>query len=130
MERERHIFRTSAYRFVKDGKEHLIFWTIDPSYWHPDKSYIREHDLYPGGSMSRPVTEELPHREAIKRIAEIEKEAAEHLLPAGLDFLHHPFIGATCRDASPWREHPAHLEEKEDALQRLRTRRPPGFGLK
>lgn len=130
MDKERKIFRTAAYRFNKDGQEHVIFWTIDPSYWNPDKSYIREHDLYPGGSLSRPVTEELSHRDAVKHIAELEKEAGEHLLPADKSFLVHPFTGASCRDARPWREHPAHGEEKEDALGRLRAKKPPGFGLK
>jgi hypothetical protein len=130
MEEERKVYRTAGYRVDCNGKEHVFFWSIDPSFFEPGKAYIRHHDLHKG-STSTPITEHIPIIDAVKKIAEIEAGARKIYPLADESYKSHPYIGDRYRDAPHWTEHPALLaHSRQEKLKLLKARKPPGFGLK
>jgi hypothetical protein len=124
----RKIFRTAAYKVKKEGKDHVMFWSIDPSYWQPSLSYVREHDLYEKGSTSLLVTGDIPPIEALRKIEELERDAKAKYAPADETYKRHQWLGDNYRDAGPWTEHPAlQAHRTEETLKRLRAQKPSGF---
>lgn len=127
----RKIWRTDAYRVKRDGEDHVVFWVILQSGLDPEKSFVTEHDLYKGGATSRPIADQMPHADAVRRIAEIERQADAQYPRIGEEALRHPSVNWQREEMAPWREHPLYQQGvKDEVLQRLRAKKPPGFGLK
>jgi hypothetical protein len=127
----RKTFCTHAYRVKKEDGEHILFWAIITSGLDPEKAFVTEHDLYGGHASSRPIADQMPHSEAFKRIVEIERDAAAKYPLAGEEAFDHPSVKWCRPDMAPWQEHPMYQKEiKDEALRRLRAKKPPGFGLK
>ena len=125
------IWRTDAYRAMKDGQEHVLFWVILQSGLDPEKSFVTEHDLYKGRATSKPVADQMPHADAVRRIAEIERQAEAQYPRAGDGAFRHPSVNWQREEMSPWREHPLYQQGiRDEVFQRLRAKKPPGFGLK
>ncbi len=127
----RKTFCTNAYRVIKDGREHILFWAIITSGLDPEKAFVTEHDLFAGTCSSHPVADQMPHADAFRRIVEIEREAAAKYPVAGDEAFKNPSVNWQREDMAPWQEHPMYQKEiKDEAMRRLRAKKPPGFGLK
>jgi hypothetical protein len=124
-------WRTAPYRVEEDGHEHVMFWVMHPSGLDPEKSFVTQYDLYKGGSTSKPVGEHLPHDYAFRLIAELDQQAAEKFPRADDKAFTHSSVNWQTENMAPWQEHPAHRQSlMDDALRRLKAKKPPGFGLK
>ncbi|MEZ0260004.1 MAG: hypothetical protein ACAH80_03290 [Alphaproteobacteria bacterium] len=127
---DRKIYRSLAFTVMKDGVEHVVFWTVDPCYFSAGKAYVRENDMDPKYSVSKVVSEELPELEALRKIQQFEDEAAAKYPLATPGYENHRWMTETCRNAPPWREHPA--IEKDQTRQKLDAlkAKKPSFKLK
>jgi hypothetical protein len=127
----RKIWRTPAYRVEREGQAHVLFWVILRSGLDPEKSFVTEHDLYQGGSTSKPVAEQMSHADALRRIAKIEREAEVKYPRVSDEAFKHPSVNWQREEMAPWREHPLYQQGmKDEVFQRLRAKKPPGFGPK
>lgn len=117
-------YRTNAY-YKGDG-DALRFWTIDPVHDKPDTYYIREHEAGKSHRYSLRISAEMTEREALHKIAEIEKGAEQQHRPADTkdaDILRR--MGDDYTDALPWREHPVHITEaRQEELNRRKGHKP------
>ncbi|TAL27265.1 MAG: hypothetical protein EPN97_17970 [Alphaproteobacteria bacterium] len=124
-------WRTAAYRVETNGQEHVMFWVMHQSGLDPEKSFVTEYDLYKGGSTSKPVADHMSHDYAFRLVAELDRQAAEKFPCAGDEAFSHPSVNWHREDMAPWQENPAYQQGiKDEALRRLKARKPPGFGLK
>lgn len=127
---DRKIYRSEAFTVMQDGVEHIVFWTVDPCYFAAGKAYVRKNDMDPRFSVSGVVTGELPELEALKIIQQLEEEAAAKYPKAAAGYENHRWMTETCRNAPPWREHPAlEKEQTRQKLEILKAKRPD-FKLK
>jgi hypothetical protein len=127
---DRKIYRSEAFTVMKDGVEHLVFWTVDPCYFAAGKAYVRKNDMDPNFSVSCVVSDELPELEALKIIQQLEEEAAAKYPKAASGYEKHRWMTESSRNAPPWREHPA--IEQDLTRQRIETlkSKKPNFRLK
>lgn len=127
---DRKIYRSAAFTVMKDGVEHTVFWTVDPCYFTAGKAYVRENDMDPKYSTSKVVSEELPELDALKKIQQFEDEAFARYAPAPAGYENHRWMTESCRNAPPWREHPAIEKDKtQQKLDALKSKKP-NFRLK
>lgn len=125
------IFRTDAYVVMKDGKETVKFWSLDPVFNEIGKFAIRTHELYEKGSYSALESRSMPLAEALGAIEEIERGAARQYPRAPASYKDHRWIGSNYRDARHISEHPLRAGEKrEEAMKRLRAAKPKNLKLK
>lgn len=128
MSETRKTYRTNAYRVPKDGQEHIIFWNLTPSGLDPTKYWVTEFDVHGIVVASKPIAGQMPEQEALCRIAELEREAEAKYPLADDHYLQkHPHVGERTWEAASWRQHPLQDEAKQEVLQRLRAKRPPGL---
>lgn len=127
----RKVYRTNAFK-VDDGqysKEATVFWSLEPTFMQPGLFYVRKHELYKGGSWSGGVSpDELPEKEAVALMLEIEREAALKYPPADPDYLNHMWLGREYREALHISKHQGY--SADIIRERLRAKKPPGLGLK
>lgn len=124
-------WRTSAYRVETNGQEHVMFWVMHQSGIDPEKSFVTEYDLYKGGSTSKPVADHMSHDYAFRLVAELDRQAAEKYPRADDGAFKHPSVNWHREDMAHWQENPVYQQGiKDEALQRLKAKKPPGFGLK
>jgi hypothetical protein len=128
---EKKVYRTAAFRADRDGVEHVLLWALHTSYWNAPKVFITEYDVYPKGSTSKPITQEMPLRDALKQIAALERDAACKYPVADDTHILARWVPEDCRNGPSWSEHPElRVQQAEETIQRLKSRKPPGFGLK
>lgn len=127
---DRKSYRTPAFLILKDGVEHTVYWSIDPSYFNAGKAYVRENDMDPKFCTSRVATDELPELEALRALQQFEEDAAAKYPRAPEGWESHRWMSDSSRAAPHWREHPA--IEKDQTRQKLDAlkAKKPSFKLK
>jgi hypothetical protein len=127
---DRKIYRTPSFSIMKDGVEHIVYWSIDPSYFNAGKAYVRENDMDPKFCTSRVATDELPELEALRAIQKFEEDAAAKypLTPPG--HTHRKWESDSSAKAPHWQEHPAIEEDRTRQNQAALKAKKPSFKLK
>lgn len=72
MSEDRKTLRTDAYKSRK-GYE-FCYWVMSPAYQKPGYQ-IRQHDVAQRSSLSSRIADEMPEREALLKMAELERSA-------------------------------------------------------
>lgn len=127
---DRKIYRTPAFTVMKDGVEHTVYWSIDPSYFNAGMAYVRENDMDPKFCTSRLATDEIPELDALRAIQRLEEEAAAKYPQAPAGWENNRWTSDTSRNAPHWRAHPAiEQDQTRRNLDSLKAKKP-SFKLK
>lgn len=130
MAEEEKTWRTNAY-YTEDRRNYdLVFWVMSPAYKKPGFQ-IKKHEIGRSGSTISRIADELPEQEALLKMEELDRTAAEKLTRANeenVDILKR--LGADFKNADPHQPRAqAVITEINAARLRLRNRNP-GLKLK